>query len=144
VIVLASLAVLVAVLDGGSKALLERRLGSASVPLGPWGRLEVVEARVWWHRATGGAGRAWTWALWVPAAGGLLAASALAPSLAPSAGLLLGGSFAHALESTVRGSVRDWIRLRFWPAFDLADVAIAAGAIGLLLGTPDLARALAA
>ncbi len=35
----------------------------------------------------------------------------------------------------MRGSVSDYVCLRFWPAFNLADVAITVGAIGLLLTT---------
>ena len=39
----------------------------------------------------------------------------------------------HALESPVRGVVSDYICLRFWPAFNLADVAIVAGGIGVIV-----------
>ena len=47
-------------------------------------------------------------------------------------GLLLGGSLSNALESSLRGTVSDYVCLRFWPAFNLADLALAAGAIGIL------------
>ena len=52
-------------------------------------------------------------------------------------GLLLGGSLSNAVESSMRGSITDYICLRFWPAFNLADLALAAGAIGILCGAPD-------
>ena len=51
----------------------------------------------------------------------------------PWVGMLLGGSSSHALESAVRGSISDYICLRFWPAFNLADVAITVGAIGVIV-----------
>jgi lipoprotein signal peptidase len=54
------------------------------------------------------------------------------PSSRAFAGLLLGGSLSHAVESSLSGSITDYICLKFWPAFDLADVAIAAGAIGIV------------
>jgi lipoprotein signal peptidase len=46
-------------------------------------------------------------------------------------GLLLGGSLSNAMEGSLRGSVTDYVCLRFWPAFNLADVALTAGAVGL-------------
>lgn len=60
-----------------------------------------------------------------------MVAAILIPSCGLFAGLLLGGSLSHLIESAVRGSICDYIRLRFWPAFNLADVAITAGALGL-------------
>jgi signal peptidase II len=53
------------------------------------------------------------------------------PALGGPFGLMLGGALSHALETSVRGSVCDYVCLRFWPAFDLADVALAVGALGL-------------
>ena len=41
------------------------------------------------------------------------------------AGLLLGGSLGNAVEHAQRGAISDYVRLRFWPAFNLADAAIA-------------------
>jgi lipoprotein signal peptidase len=61
----------------------------------------------------------------VAAAGGILPANGV--------GGCSGGSFSHAFESTVRGAVSDYICLRFWPAFNLADVAIVAGGIGVIV-----------
>lgn len=73
------------------------------------------------------------WALWLLAAGAVTLLCALAPSCGWFAGLLLGGSLSHGLESSVRGGVSDYVCLRFWPAFNLADVAIGVGAIGIVL-----------
>ena len=70
------------------------------------------------------------WASWVAAAVALVIASSWIPSSALFVGLLLGGSLSNAVESARRGSVSDYVCLRFWPAFNLADLALAAGAIG--------------
>ena len=48
-------------------------------------------------------------------------------------GALLGGSLSHVMETSLRGYVIDYVQLRFWPAFNLADVAIAVGAAGVLV-----------
>jgi lipoprotein signal peptidase len=45
------------------------------------------------------------------------------------------------MEGSLRGSVTDYVWLRFWPAFNIADVAITAGAIGMAI---ELSRALGA
>jgi lipoprotein signal peptidase len=47
-------------------------------------------------------------------------------------GLLLGASLSHALETSVRGSVTDYICVRAGFVFNLADLALAAGALGLM------------
>jgi lipoprotein signal peptidase len=57
----------------------------------------------------------------------------MAPSYGGFAGLLLGGSLSHLLETTRRGWICDYVCLRFWPAFNLADVALTAGTIGTAL-----------
>jgi lipoprotein signal peptidase len=49
------------------------------------------------------------------------------------AGVLVGGSFSHLLETTLRGWVVDYVRLPFWPAFNFADMAITLGALGILV-----------
>jgi len=78
--------------------------------------------------------------LWVAAAVPLVIVSGWIPSFRVFAGLVLGGSLSHAVESSVQGSISDYICLRFWPAFDLADLAIAAGAIGILIETLIVVR----
>jgi signal peptidase II len=70
------------------------------------------------------------WTSWVAAAAALVIASNWIPSSAVFVGLLLGGSLSNAVENARRGSVSDYVCLRFWPAFNLADLALAAGAIG--------------
>jgi signal peptidase II len=43
-------------------------------------------------------------------------------------GMILGGALGNALDRVVAGSVTDFIDLRFWPVFNLADSAIVVGA----------------
>jgi signal peptidase II len=122
----------VLVSDQALKLLLRRRMGSDALALGPFGSLRVVAGRLWLRRLGGPSGGAVIWCLWSAAAVPLVIASAVLPSSAAFVGLLLGGSLSHAVESSLRGSVTDYVCLRFWPAFNLADLALAAGTIGLV------------
>lgn len=54
------------------------------------------------------------------------------PLLVPAIGLLVGGSFANLLDRVRLGHVTDFIDLRWWPTFNLADVSITVG-VALLL-----------
>jgi lipoprotein signal peptidase len=71
--------------------------------------------------------------LWMVSAGALAVASAWLPSSRVFVGLLLGGSLSNALEGSLRGSVTDYVCLRCWPAFNLADVALTVGAMGIAM-----------
>jgi lipoprotein signal peptidase len=123
----------VPLLDQTVKLLVRLRLRHGSIPLGPLGALRVAPAPIWLMRVPGHWTRATMWALWTLAAVALAIVGAVVPSLAPSFALILGGSLSHAAEITLRGSICDYMCLRFWPAFDLADVALGAGTVGLLL-----------
>ena len=48
-------------------------------------------------------------------------------------GLLLGGALGNILDRLRDGAVTDFIKLPVWPAFNLADVAITAGVVALLI-----------
>jgi lipoprotein signal peptidase len=72
------------------------------------------------------------WFVWLTAAVALVLCSALAPFNSVFVGLLLGSSLSHAIESSLRGSITDYVCLRIWPAFNLADLALTAGAIGIM------------
>ncbi len=48
-------------------------------------------------------------------------------------GLLLGGALGNVIDRVRDGAVTDFIKLPAWPAFNLADVAITAGVIALLI-----------
>jgi signal peptidase II len=127
------LLVAVPLADLASKRLLRHVLGARAAALGPLGSLRIVPARIWLANLTVRSNPAVLWTLWAVAAGTLVVASAGIPSSRPFVGLLLGGSLSNALESSLRGGVSDYVCLRFWPAFNLADVALAAGAIGVLV-----------
>jgi signal peptidase II len=129
----------VPLLDQSVKLLVRHRLRDGSISLGPVGALRVTLAPIWLmrgrERSTVGA----MWALWILGAGAIAIIVARVPSLAFPCALLLGGSLSHAAEMSLRGSITDYICLRFWPAFDLADVALTAGAVGLVLRLAEAA-----
>jgi signal peptidase II len=68
------------------------------------------------------------------------------PILAVAAGLVLGGAFGNLVDRLVRspgllrGAVVDFVDLRWWPVFNLADSAITCGCL-LLLWSGSRARA---
>ena len=47
-------------------------------------------------------------------------------------GLLIGGATGNLIDRTREGAVTDWFDLPWWPAFNLADVAITFGVLSLL------------
>ena len=63
------------------------------------------------------------------------------PAVAVALGLVLGGAFGNMADRVfrapgfLRGAVVDFVDLRFWPVFNLADSAITCGCILLLLAT---------
>ena len=125
--------ILVPLLDQAIKLVVRDRLGSGSISLGVMGQLRVVQTHMWMVRAARGFTLAAMWILWIVAASALATISALAPSLGGCSGLLLGGSLSHAVETSLRGSIDDYVCLRFWPAFNLADVALTVGALGMVV-----------
>jgi signal peptidase II len=125
--------VVLPVLDQAIKWVVRTRLGRRSISLGVLGHVRVVQTRIWAMRALPlGSVRA-MWMIWVAAAGASAVLSAAVPPAGWALALLLGGAFSHAVETSLRGSVCDYVCLSFWPAFNLADVALAAGAVGLAI-----------
>jgi lipoprotein signal peptidase len=124
---------LIPVVDQIVKVWLRRTLGSSSVRLGPVLSLQIVTARVWLVRSGGLSSVALIWIVWVAGAGALMIVAAAIPASKLFAGILAAGSLSHALETSWRGTVSDYICSRFWPAFNLADVAISVGAIGVVI-----------
>ena len=47
-------------------------------------------------------------------------------------GLLIGGATGNLIDRTVEGAVTDFIDFPFWPAFNVADIAITFGVLALL------------
>ena len=56
------------------------------------------------------------------------------PVLPVALGLLIGGSLSNLADRVRLGHVTDFLDLRYWPAFNLADMCIVVGVV-LLLGT---------
>ena len=125
--------------DQAIKLLLRRRLGDRAIALGAFGNVRTVTGRLWMRRLGPQWSAAAIWCVWLATAIALVIGSLWVPSSGAFAGLLLGGSLSHAVESSLSGSITDYICLKFWPAFDLADVAITAGAIGTV-GTYLIAK----
>jgi lipoprotein signal peptidase len=123
--------VAVLVIDHVLKLLLRATSGFQSVRLGPFGSLGMVTGALWVNRLSKQGPKAlWLWAI---AAAWLLVASTWIPSTGVFVGLLLGGSLSNAMEASLRGFVTDYVCLRFWPAFNLADVAVTVGATGIVI-----------
>jgi signal peptidase II len=120
----------VVVSDQALKREFRRVLGREVAALGPFGQLRITEGRLWLLRLLNHPSRSMMWTSLVAAAAALVIANSWIPSSAVFIGLLLGGSLSNAAENARRGSVSDYVCLRFWPAFNLADLALAAGAIG--------------
>jgi signal peptidase II len=47
-------------------------------------------------------------------------------------GLLIGGATGNLIDRTVEGAVTDFVDFPFWPAFNVADIAITFGVLTLL------------
>jgi signal peptidase II len=47
-------------------------------------------------------------------------------------GMLVGGAFGNLIDRLTGGSVTDFIKLPFWPAFNVADISITFGVLALL------------
>lgn len=63
----------------------------------------------------------------------LFARHADLPGMWIAAGLLAGGAFGNLADRVRIDAVTDFIDLSFWPAFNLADIAITCGVAGLAL-----------
>lgn len=128
---IAAAIIVIPVIDQAIKLLLRRMLGSSALTLGRVGSLRIVQAPIWLARIQRRPAMSETWAWWAVSSAALVVASALLPGSGPFVALLVGGSLSHSLESSVYGSVSDYICLHFWPPFNLADVAIATGVVGI-------------
>lgn len=122
----------VPIIDQLTKWALRRALAGRSIRLGRLGSVTVSEGAVWLARGHAAWSARGYWAAWLTAAAVVGAIAYSFPGSATFAGLLLGGSFSHLVESTCRGSVTDYIQFTFWPAFNLADAAIVVGAGGFM------------
>ena len=57
-------------------------------------------------------------------------------------GMLIGGAIGNLIDRVSHGAVTDFIKLPFWPAFNVADMSITVGVLALLwaLEGPRIAR----
>ena len=126
---LAALTVLV--LDQLSKALVRTRDPDGKRRRSRWTpRIEVVEN----SRPSGrlGGSRSALLLVWVAAIGGTVALMWLSPALGSTParvglGAAMGGATGNLVDILRRGAVVDFIDLRVWPVFNLADLAIVVG-----------------
>jgi len=123
------LLVLTPLADQAVKRILVLCLPQTGISLGRVARLEILRSRVWLDRRAVGSRPALLWILWVLFGGILFAVAAVFPQMGWPAGLLLGGALSHAIETSVRGYVIDYVRLGHLPAFNLADGAIFLGGV---------------
>jgi len=124
----------VVVVDQSIKLMLRRVMGNGAFALGPCGSVRVVAGQIWLNRiGRKSTGLTVMWCVWLVAAAALILCNELAPLNAFFVGLLLGASLSHAVESSLRGWVTDYVCLRSWPAFNLADLALAAGMFGIMV-----------
>jgi lipoprotein signal peptidase len=112
--------------------MLRRFLGSDVLALGPCGSVRVVAGRIWLGRLAHQCSGLAMWCVWSAAAVALVICGALAPLNPLFVALLLGSSFSHAVEISLHGSITDYICLRNGMAFNLADLTLAAGAMGIM------------
>ena len=123
---------LVPAIDHAIKRLILAGLGSGSLSLGILGDVRVVRNQIWMVRIRRGLSLHVIWSLWVITAAAAVVLTAFVPFFGLALGLLVGGALSHVLETWARGEISDYVCLRFWPPFNLADVALTAGAAALL------------
>jgi signal peptidase II len=127
-----SLTFLVVLVGDHALKFLLRRVIPNGLSLGSIGTMRIVAGQVWLRRNGDHFSDVMIWAFWLLAAVALIIVGIYVPFSAVFTGLLVGGSFSNALETFLRGSVSDYVCLRFCPAFNLADLALATGAVGIL------------
>jgi len=129
--VLAALAVVVLFVDQAIKHLVLTRLSQGSISLGALGDVRPIRRPIWLMRARRRPPLTLLWAIWTSAAMAALVLADTVPALNWPLGLLIGGALSHAIETSRLGSVCDYVCLKFWPAFNAADVALTVGGVGI-------------
>jgi signal peptidase II len=132
VIALSLIMVAVVVSDQTLKFFLRRGVDRNEIALGPFGGVRMVAGQIWLRRLGAHSGVT-VWTVWLAAAVALVIISTWVPSSWIFVGLLLGGSLSNIVESSLRGTVGDYVCLGFWPTFNLADLALTVGAIGTVV-----------
>ncbi len=93
------------------------------------GSLQVIEGQLWVRHTS--YRHAHMWWLWLLSAAALIVITVWIPAASIFVGFMIGGSLSNAVEGSLRGSITDYIRAPFWPAFNIADIALTVGAIGI-------------
>lgn len=135
---------LVVVLDQGTKALVAANLapGERADVLGPLDLTLSHNRGVAFGLASGGgAGLVLLTAVALGVVGVLFARNPTRPGIWVAVGLLAGGALGNLADRIREGSVTDYVDLASWPTFNLADVAITAGVLLLVLTYSRKARA---
>ena len=122
----------VVALDQASKALVVSRMQEGAATPGGWGvRLRhVANRRDQWQSMTRVA------VTWVFVVIGTLVLSMSASSITRlGLGVAIGGATGNAIDAVFRRRIIDFIDLRVWPVFNLADAAIVAGPMVVVWNT---------
>jgi signal peptidase II len=121
----------VVALDQVSKTVVAARLREGAIAVGTVGgvRLRLVVNRGHpWTSIRGVVGSAIVWAVLVAVAAGMTAVVDVT-WVSAALGSSLGGAMGNLIDGIGRRAVIDFIDLRVWPVFNLADAAIVAGAM---------------
>jgi len=132
--------ILVPLLDQSIKSALRERRGEVLISLGYLGDVRTVHTSIWAARLAGVLAPRILWTTWLGSTAMLAIACVFLPHAGWSAGMLAGASLSHVVETSRRGFICDYVCLRHWPAFNLADVAIGIGAGGLILEIGQVLR----
>jgi signal peptidase II len=118
-------------LDQASKAFVAARLREGTATVGTFGGVRlrhVVNRGHPWKSGRGVLGLAIAWAVLV-AVGAAIAITVDANWVSVALGSALGGATGNLIDGIRRRAVIDFVDLRVWPVFNLADAAIVAGAL---------------
>jgi signal peptidase II len=128
--------VLVVIADQLAKRMISARLvegaSSSSAVLGIRLR-HVVNRRGLWGSVRAVRVMSFAWLLFSTMA--FVVAQAIdSPSVYVATGLLIGGALGNLIDGILKNGVTDFIDLRVWPVFNVADSVIVAGVVLLVLG----------
>jgi len=93
----------------------------------------AVRRQIWLARVGPRVSRPAMWGIWMASSAVLLIAAFSSPLRPVPVGLIVGGSLSQALESALRGAVTDYGRTGTSLVFNVADMALLFGAVGLLV-----------
>ena len=131
---MATVALVVAVLDQVTKWQVVGRLVEGEVrPVLGMARLRRITNRGGGLIPLSPAGASILWFVALAAAVVALSGPGRGLTLSAGLGLLLGGASSNLADRVARGGVVDFVALGRWPAFNLADAALVAGAASVLV-----------